>query len=122
MMNKTIMIVDEKEYYHDLYAEMLKGSDCNIISVYNGEEALLSIEEMKPDLIIIDILLSMMTGGTLFLYVKSMPGYEYIPVIIISDISLKPYKTLKEVDSGLVILQKTVAGESFIEGVTAMSG
>ncbi len=99
------------------YAEMLKGSDCDIISVYDGEDALLRIEEKKPDLIIIDILLSMMTGDTLFLYIKSMPEYEYIPVIIISDINLRLYKSLKEVDPGLVFLQKTVTGERFISEV-----
>ena len=67
--------------------------------------------------IIIDILLSMMAGDTRFLYVKSMPECEHIPVIIISDISLQPYKSLKEVDPGLVFLQKTVTGERFISEV-----
>ncbi len=96
---------------------MLKCSDCDIVSVYDGEEALLCIEEKKPDLIIVDILLSMMTGDTLFLYIRSMPECENIPVIIISDISMRPYKSLKEVDPGLVFLQKTVAGERFISEV-----
>ncbi len=55
---------------------MLKGSDCDIINAYDGEGALLCIEEKKPDLIITDILLNMMTGDTLFLHIKSMPECE----------------------------------------------
>ncbi len=116
-MVKTILIVAENKYYHDLYAEMIKGSDCDIVDAYDGEDALLCIEEKKPDLIITDILLSMMAGDTLFLYIRSMPECENIPVIIISDISMRPYKSLKEVDPGLVFLQKTVAGERFISEV-----
>ncbi|MCP4268101.1 MAG: hypothetical protein GY777_21435 [Candidatus Brocadiaceae bacterium] len=42
-----------------------------------------------------------------------MPECEHIPVIIISDIFVRPYKSLKEVDPDLVFLQKTVAGERF---------
>ena len=34
-MTKTVLIVDEKKYYHDLYAERQKGTDCYIISVYD---------------------------------------------------------------------------------------
>ena len=48
---------------------MLKGSDCNIISVYDGDGALLCVEEKKSELIITDIVLNMMTGDTLFLYI-----------------------------------------------------
>ncbi len=116
-MTKTILIVDEKKYYHDLYAEMLKGSDCDIINVYDGEEALLCIEGKKPDLIITEIVLSMMTGDTLFLYIKSMPEYEHIPVIIASNVSLRPYKSLREIDPNLVFLDKTVTRERLIKEI-----
>ncbi len=105
-MNKTIMIVDDEQSFHDRYAAMLDDSNYEVISVYDGDEALSKLEEEKPDLIITDIVLNMMTGDTLFLYIKSMPGYEDIPVIITSDVSLRPYKSLKEIDPNLVFLQK----------------
>ncbi|MFQ5787072.1 MAG: PleD family two-component system response regulator [Thermodesulfobacteriota bacterium] len=106
-MNKTIMIVDDEQHFHDSYATMLEDSDYEVISVYDGEEALVKLEEKRPDLIITEIVFSMMTGDTLFLYIKSMPEYEDIPVIMASNVSLRPYKSLKEVDSNLTFLQKT---------------
>ncbi len=118
-MTKIILIVDEKKYYHDLYAEMLKGSDCDIINVYDGEEALSKLEENKPDLIITEIVFSMMTGDTLFLCIKSMPEYEHISVIIASNVSLRPYKSLKEIDPNLIFLDKTVTRERLIKEVNA---
>ena len=61
-MNKTIMIVDDEQHFHDRYAAMLEDSDYEVISVYDGDEALAKLEEKKPDLIITNIVLSMMTG------------------------------------------------------------
>ncbi len=106
-MNKTIMIVDDEQRFHDTYTAMLEDTEYEVISVYDGDEALSKMEEEKPDLIIMDIILNMMTGDTLFLYIKSMPGYEDIPVIIASNVSMRPYKSLKEIDPNLVFLQKS---------------
>ncbi len=61
----------------------------------------------------------MMTGDTLFLYIKSMPEHEHIPVIIASNVSLRPYKSLKEIDPNLVFLDKTVTRERLIKEVNA---
>ncbi len=107
-MNKTIIIVivDDEQSFHDRYMTMLEDSNYEVISVYDGDEALMKLEEKKPDLIITDIVLNMMTGDTLFLYIKSMPEFEHIPVIIASNVSLRPYKSLKEIDPNLVFLQK----------------
>ncbi len=118
-MNKTIMIVDNEQHFHNRYATMLEDSDYEVISAYDGDEALLKLEEKKPDLIITEIVLSMMTGDTLFLYIKSMPGYEDIPVIITSDVSLRPYKNLKKIDPNLVFLDKTVTRERLIKEVNS---
>ncbi len=72
-MNKTIMIVEDDQSFHDLYAAMLEDTGYGLIHAYDGDEALSKLEEKKPDLIITEVALSMMTGDTLFLYIKSMP-------------------------------------------------
>ena len=91
-MNKTIMVVEDEQIFHDLYEVMLENTGYEIISVYDGYEALVKLEETRPDLIITDIVLSMMTGDTLFLYLKSIPKYEDIPIIMISNV---PYGLIK---------------------------
>ncbi len=113
------MVVDDEQRFHDTYTAMLEDSDYEVISVYDGDEALSKLEEKKPDLIITDIVLNMMTGDTLFLYIKSMPEYEHIPVIIASNVSLRPYKSLREIDPNLVFLDKTFTRERLIKEVNA---
>lgn len=105
-LTKTILIVEDEQNLHDLYEVMLEGIGCEIVRAYDGDEALLKLEENEPDLIILDILLDMMTGDTLFLYLKSMPEYADIPVIIVSGFPASKYKNLKWIDPCLVFLEK----------------
>lgn len=121
-MEKTIMIIEDEHNFHILYAAMLENTDYGIISAYDGHEALSKLEEKKPDLIILDIVLDMMTGDTFFLYMKSMPEYENIPVIIVSSFPTQSYKNLKEIDPDLVFLDKTFTKEILIEEVRAKIG
>ena len=48
-----------------------------------------------------------------------MPGYEDIPFIIASNVSLRPYKGLKDIDPDLVFLDKTVTRERLIKEVNS---
>ncbi len=121
-MSKTIMIVDDEQPFHDLYTAMFEDSDYRIISVYDGDEALSKLQEDKPDLIILDILLDMMTGDTFYLYLKSMPDYADVPVIIVSSYPMKKYKSLRDMEPSLVFLDKTVTKEKLIEEIKAKIG
>ncbi len=121
-VGKTIMVVDDEQVFHDLYAEMLEDTDYRLIHVYDGDEALLKLEEDKPDLFILDMQMDMMTGDTFFLYLKSMPVSEEIPVIVISSVPKKSFKSLKDVDPNLTFLDKTVTKEKLIQEIKAKIG
>ena len=121
-MGKSIMIVDDDHIFHDLYTEMLEDTDYRLIHVYDGDEALLELEKEKPDLIILDMILDMMTGDTFFLYLKSMPECKDIPVIIISSQPKRDYKSLKDLETNLTFLDKTVTKEKLLDEITAKIG
>ncbi len=121
-MSKTIMIVEDDQVFHDLYTEMLEDTDYRLIHVYDGEEALMKLEETRPDLIILDMILDMMTGDTFFLYLKSIPECKDTPVIIISSQPKRYYKSLKGVESNITFLDKTVTKEKLLEEITAKIG
>ena len=121
-MGKKIMIVEDDQVFHDLYTEMLEDTDYRLIHVYDGDEALLELEKEKPDLIILDIVMDMVTGDTFFLYLKSMPECEDIPVIIISSQPKRDYKSLKDVEPNITFLDKTVTKENLLKEITAKIG
>ncbi len=121
-MSKTIMIVEDDQTFHDLYTEMLEDTDYRLIHVYDGEEALLEVEKEKPDLIILDIVMNLVTGDMFFLYLRNILGCEEIPVIIISSQSKQDYKSLRDVEPNLTFLDKTVTKEKLLDEITAKIG
>ncbi len=106
-MAKKIMIVEDEKAFHDLYTIMFEEKGYDIICAYDGDEAMQKLEGNKPDVIILDMLMDMITGDTFFLYLKGMPEYANIPVLIISALSEKQYKNLKKIDPNLVYIEKS---------------
>ncbi len=106
-MCKTIMIVEDEQNFHTLYEIILEDTDYRIIHTSNEDEALSKLEEEKPDLIILDILLNTVTGDTFFLHLKSISEYADIPIIIISASSEEYHKTLRIIDPKLVYIEKS---------------
>ena len=117
-MGKNIMIVDDDPLFHVLYTEFLEETEYRFIHTYDGEEAFVELEQEKPDLIFLDMKMNLVDGDTFFLYIKSMPEYADVPVIIISAFSQKYYKSLKEIDPKLVYIEKSkLTGEKLLEEV-----
>ena len=106
-MSKKIMIVEDEKAFQDLYTVMFEDKGYDIICAYDGDEAMAKLEEEKPDVIILDMLLDMVTGDTFFLYLKGMPEYADIPVLVISALSEKQYKNLRKIDPNLVYIEKS---------------
>ncbi len=105
-MSKTVMIVEDEHAFHELYEKMLEDTNYELIRAYDGNEALAKLHEKKPDIIILDMLMDMMTGDTFFLHLKSMPEFADIPVIIISAFPKSEFKNLRELDPNLIYIDK----------------
>ena len=105
-MSKTVMIVEDEHTFHELYEKMLEDTNYELIRAYDGSEALSKLYEVKPDIIILDMLMDMMTGDTFFLLLKSMPEFADIPVIIISSLPESEFKNLREIDPNLIYIDK----------------
>lgn len=93
---KTILLVEDDPFMIDIYATKLKEVGFGVESAINGEEALKKIKEKKPDLLILDIVLPEITGFEFLKKIKSIPQFEDLPVIILSNLGQK-----KEVEKGL---------------------
>ena len=105
-MSKTVMIVEDEPLFHELYEKMLEDTNYELIRAYDGSEALSKLQEKKPDIIILDMLLDMVTGDTFFLHLKSMLDFADIPVIIISAMPESEFKILRELDPNLIYINK----------------
>ncbi len=122
-MAKKILIVEDEKPFHDIYEAMLEDKGYDIICAYDGGEAMEKLQQEKPDLIITDILMDMISGDTFVLYLKGMPEYADVPVIIISSMPQKQFNNLKEIDPKLVYLNKAdLTTKRLIEEVDKILG
>ena len=121
-MGKKILIIEDEEEFFYFYTMMLEGTDYTILRAIDAKQALEKIEENKPDLIILDLLLDQMTGDAFLKQLKSNPIYAYIPIIIASSFSPRSYKTIFEIDPKLVFLEKPFTQERLLAEIKAKLG
>ena len=103
---KTVMIIENNETYHNIYKTMLKDHNYKFIHTYDGYEAMEKMDETTPDLIILDMLMDMITGDTFFMYLRNIPEYSNIPVIVISSAPERRYNHLRITDPNLAFIEK----------------
>gem|GEM_PF-441389 len=80
---KTILIVDDDEYFARLLAEELGDEGYTTRRASNGVEAILVLKHLKPSLIILDIVMPVMDGMEVLGPI--VQRYEDVPVILHSS-------------------------------------
>ena len=79
-----ILIVDDEPFNVDYLEQELEDLHYEIITAFNGQEALEKIQTGKPDLILLDIMMPVMDGYAVLEKVKADEDLRNIPIIIIS--------------------------------------
>jgi two-component system, OmpR family, alkaline phosphatase synthesis response regulator PhoP len=83
-MAKRILIVDDEEYIVELLRINLKKQGYEPICAYSGIEAVELAQKMKPDLILLDIMMPDMDGLETCRKLREDPLTKKVPIIILS--------------------------------------
>lgn len=75
---QTVLIVDDDPAIGDLEEEVLGRAGYGVRRAYSGTEALLILRELRPDIVLLDLMLPGLSGEEL------LPALEGIPVIVVS--------------------------------------
>ena len=75
---KTIAIIDDDIHIGNMIEEVLRYEGYNVLRAYSGTEALYLLEQNKPDLVLLDLMLPGLSGE------EVLPHIKNIPVIVIS--------------------------------------
>ena len=79
-----ILVVDDEPEIHAVLGKLLSKEGYNVESAYSAEEALGSVAESKPDLIILDIMMPKMSGIEVCNRLKENEATKDILVLIVS--------------------------------------
>lgn len=84
MAGNKILLVDDEVNFVDVVRTRLEGNKYQVITAYDGEEALERVKEDRPDLIILDIMMPKISGFDVCRKLKIDPNYKDIPIIMLT--------------------------------------
>jgi two-component system alkaline phosphatase synthesis response regulator PhoP len=88
-----ILIVDDDSVYVKATRAVLESKKYQVSSASNGEEGYRKAKEIKPDLIILDIIMPMQDGFSTCEQLKKDPELSSIPILIMTSFSEKGKET-----------------------------
>lgn len=83
-MKAKILVVDDDPDLTNLVRSILEAEDYMVYSAESGEEALGEVPKLRPDLIILDIILPGIDGYNICKILKTDDHTSPIPIIILS--------------------------------------
>lgn len=86
---KTILIVEDDQFLRNLCIRKLQKEGFNVLYAVDGEEGLRKIQEEKPDLVLLDILLPGLNGFDVVTAAKNNNELSAIPIILLSNLGDK---------------------------------
>jgi DNA-binding response OmpR family regulator len=110
MKSASILVVEDDNWLSEQFSRVLSTAGYEVFCVSNALSAIETIDDINPDIIILDVLL---TGSTAFALLHEMQSYGdigSIPVIMCTNIAsdlqlddLKPYGVKRILDKTTMV-------------------
>ncbi|MFI3230839.1 MAG: response regulator transcription factor [bacterium] len=98
-MNYTIFVIEDDQSISELLEIALKSYSYDVHLFEDAESALDKLEDIKPDLIICDVMLPNLDGVSAISKVRTMPLFKSIPIILLTAKD-NEFDKIKGLDAG----------------------
>jgi len=100
----TILIVDDDPDFCEITRTVLEGAGYQVRTAANGDQALASMREQAPDLVILDVMMSSVLDGLdLSDRMQADARLKKIPIIMVSSIASSQYAGMFPTDAYVAI-------------------
>lgn len=110
---KLILLVDDDLTLREMYGERLKTEGFEIVQATNGAEAIQKAKEIKPAVVLLDIMMPKVNGFDVLKMMRADPDLKNVPVIVltalIQDVDRIQGKKLGATD--YIVKSETMPGE-----------
>ncbi len=93
-MAKKILVIDDDNILRKIVVHHLKKHEFEIEEAVNGKEGLEKLKEFKPDLVILDALMPIMSGYDFLKVVRGDPTYKDLKILMLSANAMEDEKKL----------------------------
>jgi len=83
-MARKILVVDDERHIVKLVEVNLKKHGYDVVTAYDGVEALEKVESEKPDMLVLDVMMPRMNGFDVLKRLQANPHTQEIPVIMLT--------------------------------------
>ena len=89
MENKKILVVEDDTFLRQLIAAKMEADGFDIFVAVDADATFKYLEESKPEIILLDLMLPGLNGFQILEEIKKDPKNKEIPVVILSNLSQK---------------------------------
>jgi CheY-like chemotaxis protein len=85
---KTVLLVDDEHAILDALSGILEDEGFRVVTAGNGREALARMEEVAPDVALVDMMMPVMDGRELLRELQASERWRHIPVVMMSAVPM----------------------------------
>jgi two-component system cell cycle response regulator DivK len=85
----TILIAEDNLVNRELLREMLEARHYHVAEACDGTEALAKMEEVNPDLILLDINMPVLDGFAAIQRIREHPKFYQVPVLAVTAYAMR---------------------------------
>ena len=86
-MPKRVLVVDDDENTRRFLSVALKANGYEAVTAEDGDDGYTKVQESKPDLILLDVMMPKKTGFVLFKQLRRKEEFKDIPVIMLTAVA-----------------------------------
>ncbi|MDD4899443.1 MAG: response regulator [Candidatus Omnitrophica bacterium] len=119
MAYKILVVDDDKDIVDSLHSKLTREG-YQVVSAFDGEEALVRVKEDNPDVILLDLMLPKLNGFDVLKETRERFKDKWRPIIIISaNLELDALKKCYDMEADHY-LTKPVTMEKILQGIETM--
>ncbi len=84
---KTVLLVDDDPDFVEAVKVIVESGGYNVRVAYDGKEGIESVNEEKPDIIVLDVMMPVMDGHAACAALKTNPETKEIPIILLTAVA-----------------------------------
>ncbi len=115
------LVVEDDPGNRQLLCRMLEKENVRYVEAANGSEALERVAEETPGIILLDLMMPVMDGFEFLALLRTRPGNEHIPIVVITAKDLNTEDRERLTGSVSQVIQKgAVDRDKLLHDITAM--
>lgn len=83
------LIIEDDSYISDMYKIKLESENFDVVVAEDGIKGLKELERIKPDIILLDVVMPKVDGFGVLKTIKNTDGLKGIPVIMLTNLGQK---------------------------------